>query len=128
MKIEDLLEHCKKLNICDEELICSKVIIAYSMFFRILRVLMRSSSQVQGTGGVIGVYQDTLVLFDLTTFKGIPGKEIFRHPLDDVERYQIKHKLFNDRLKIYINNKKYVFFFRKKDRDLLEQIEKKIKK
>lgn len=128
MKFDDLLEHGKRLQICDERNIFATVTVSYSFLFRLMRVLMRSHYQSQGSRGFIGVFKDEFVLFDSVTWRGVPGKEDLRILLADIEDVHYKKTLFNIKFKVKTPKKTYKFFVRKRDFDVIEEITKLIVK
>lgn len=128
MKFDDLLEHGKRLQICDERNIFAIVTVSYSFLFRLMRVLMRNQYQSQGSRGFIGVFKDEFVLFDSVTWKGVPGKEDLRILLAEIEDAHYKKTLFNIKFKVKTPKKTYKFFAKKRDFDIIKEITKLIVK
>ena len=125
MNYEALLEKGLELHIADDRHLFARVIVSYSTFHKILLVLYRSS-QGAGRQGFIGIYQDEFVYFDSLTWRSVPGKERLRIPIFDVEVLSLKKKLFNYRFVIRTPQRKYKFYSRKKDIDIIKEMKKTI--
>jgi len=107
MKQEEFIQLLNESRIIDQQGLFARVNIIYSEAAQVMSALV-SNYQSQGTPGVIGIFNDYLVLYDLATFSPKPKNEIFRVPLNQIEFVSLKPTLFNISkiLRIKVENKK----------------------
>ena len=120
---KNLLEHAKVLHLADERELLSKVTIASSFSKRLLRSLF-NRKQTIGRAGLLGVYQSEVVCFDSNMWQSIPGREIFRIPIDEITETHLKKGFlgFRNHFKIKTSKKNYKLYYRSSNSDLIKEI------
>ncbi|MGD9909077.1 MAG: hypothetical protein AB7U79_00560 [Candidatus Izemoplasmatales bacterium] len=129
MKQEDFIAGLKEFGIIDEYGLYARVNIIYSETAQVISAMV-SNYNSQGTPGVVGVFNDFLVLYEFATFSPKPKTEIFRVPLTQVEFVSLKPTIFNISkiLRIKVEGRKVKLVAPGKFKNALETIANKIQR
>jgi len=83
------IELLKEARICDVRELTCRVQISYSDIGKAIRIASGIPTSA-GMDGILGIYEDSLVCYELSLFNTKPTKEVFRLPFKEIKNHELK--------------------------------------